>query len=177
MTVRAIALSLGLAAPLPTDAPQPHASWNEPAPAVAPVPPPPVPVSPPPPQADPDGGLLEGRARAGKGLAVTGFVLDGLGVVGLALVALPYFIAAHVARDRAMGDPVLVSSSELERRADNRMTVATTSTWVGLGVLGSGLIFTGVGLALWLPARRALRRRPEAQTRWQLGPMGLTARF
>lgn len=168
----------------PLEGPRPHPSWNEPSVATegesihantAPPPPPPPPRLAVPTEARPSEGL-ETRANAGRGIAVTGFVLDGLGVVGLALIALPFFISAEIAKDRAQSDPVLVSVSELERRAARRMSIATTSTWASLGVLGGGLVLTSVGLAVWLPARRALRRHAPAP-RVSLAPAGLTLRF
>jgi len=121
---------------------------------------------------------LRARSRAGKGVAITGFVFDGIGLATLVLLSMPAAIAAEVAEDRTETNSegfFSPSDEELLGRAERRRNFAKTTAIVGLGTLGGGLVFTGVGLGVWLPAKRDLNDATRA--RMELSLTGIRGTF
>ncbi len=121
---------------------------------------------------------LRARSRAGEGVAITGFVFCGLGLVSLVFLAAPAAIAAEVAEDRTETNSegfFSPSDEDLLARAERRRSFARTTALVGAGSLGGGLVFTGVGLGVWLPARRQLADASRARV--ELGLTGVRGTF
>lgn len=121
---------------------------------------------------------LRARSRAGKAVAITGFVFDGLGLATLVILAMPAAIAAEVAEDRTETNTegfFSPSDEDLLARAERRRAFARTTALVGAGTLGGGLMFTGAGLGVWLPAKRELDDDRRAGMQLSLG--GVRGRF
>lgn len=113
--------------------------------------------------------------KAADGVAITGAVFAGAGLAALLFLAAPAGIAAQVAEDRAADDPVLVSESELHRRADARRRFARISAISG----GGGLLLGGIMLGAGLGARHRINHRPTASAQLVPGGAGVsvTGRF
>lgn len=150
------------------------ASVTDPAPAPAPIPtvaPPPT-VTPAPVPApvvvepDPD---LQRRRKTASGVAAAGATFLGLGGAAWVFLALPAWIAAEVAQQRAEDDPILVSENELFERAERRRRFARISFWSGLGGVVVGGTMLGIGLGTKSKVEREMSA-PRPQARLHLLP-------
>lgn len=130
-----------------------------PAPVVTPVAPRPAMQPTTAPSLPPDEVLdRQRRLKTADGVAITGAVFAGAGVVALLFLAAPAGIAAQVAEDRAADDPILVSEQELLDRADRRRRFARISAIAGAG----GLVLGGVLLGAGLGMRAKINREAKA---------------
>jgi hypothetical protein len=138
---------------------EPEAASLSPAPVVAPVAPRPAMHATTAPPLPPDDVLdRQRRLKTADGVAITGAVFAGAGVVALLFLAAPAGIAAQVAEDRAADDPLLVSEQELLDRADRRRRFARISAIAGAG----GLVFGGVMLGAGLGMRAKINKEAKA---------------
>lgn len=162
--------------PEPTEEQRNLESWEEDAPAEPAIPPSPAPgpsptVAPAPdpaiaPAPDPD---LQRRRKTASGVAIAGASFLGIGGVAWLFLALPAYIAAEVALDRAADDPFFVTESELYDRAERRQRFARISFWTGLGGVVVGGTMLGIGLGTKAKIEREMSA-PRPQARLHLLP-------
>ncbi len=148
------------------------AGWETEAPASAapPIPtvaPPPVVVPPAPAPPDP---ALQRRRKAASGVAIAGSTFLGLGGAAWVFLALPAFIAAEIAQQRADDGTIIVAESEIYERAERRRRFARISFWSGLGgvVVGGAMLGAGLGTKAKIE-REMTRPRPQVSLHPTLG--------
>jgi hypothetical protein len=149
------------------DAPAEPATTPSPAPAPIPtVAPAPAPAIGPAPAPDPD---LQRRRKTASGVAGAGAAFLGIGGAAWVFLALPAWIAAEVAQQRAEDEPILVSENELYDRAERRRRFARISFWSGLGGVVVGGTMLGIGLGTKAKLEREMSA-PRPQVRLHLLP-------
>ena len=146
-------------------APAPPATTEPTSPAPTSIPVVPAPTVPPPAAATPfpskPDPVLARRRRVAEGITIAGATFMGLGGAAWLFLAAPAVLAAEIAEDRAADDPVLVSETELQGRAERRRRFARITFWSGLGgvVVGGAMLGAGLGSKAKIERERS---RPRA---------------